>query len=110
MANATPNNRSRRPRLLYGEGNSSPNTSQQQLYSTNENKGLGISNRGNGTSTTGGIRAGMTSLGLTPSNASSTNNNNHSSSTDRSNTNNNSTNNNNGTNTSRMTARRNRRV
>ncbi|CAO3656415.1 unnamed protein product [Mucor hiemalis] len=109
LANTTtPNARSRRPRLLYGEGNGSPNQSQQALFSANENKGLGLSgNGGNGGSSTGGIRSGMASLGLTPSNGASTNNDN-ASSTDRLSANNSSTNNN--TTNNRIATRRNRRV
>lgn len=132
LTNNTPSNRSRRPRLLYGDGNSSPNSSQQQSFSTNEtNKGLGISNTNGNTNnvlSTGGIRSGMASLGLTPSagGGSLTNNNNEnsSSSTDRSNTggvggshsnNNSNSTNNSSSNTSnnanaRMAARRSRRV
>ncbi|GAA5808622.1 hypothetical protein MFLAVUS_002014 [Mucor flavus] len=112
LTNNIPNNRTRRPRLLYGEGSSSPNQSQQQLFSS-ENKGLGVNNNGNNhaVSSTGGIRGGMASLGLTPSNGSSTNNE-HSSSTERSSGGaNNATNSNGGTNNSstRMVGRRNRR-
>jgi hypothetical protein len=111
--------------IQLGDGNSSPNQSQHQLFSTNNenNKGLGIGSNGNNNnniaSSTGGIRSGMASLGLTPSTGSSINNENISSSTDRSNgsgvnNNNNSTNNSNSTtgnsNASRMAGRRNRRV
>ncbi|KAI7887845.1 vacuolar protein 14 C-terminal Fig4p binding-domain-containing protein [Mucor mucedo] len=110
-------NRTRRPRLGYGEGSLSPNQSQQQLFSSGHenNKGLGISNNGNSNlpSATGGIRSGMASLGLTPSGGSSSNNENTSSSTDRSNGGaSNTANNSSGTNnsTSRMVGRRTRRV
>lgn len=64
---------------MYGEGNGSPNQ-QPSHFLSNENKGLGISSGSGSVSTNnvlsvggGGIRGGIASLGLTPSNNSSLN-------------------------------------
>ncbi|CAO0797422.1 unnamed protein product [Mucor circinelloides] len=64
--------RSRRPRLVYGDASptqphSQVQQQQQQSNSLHDNKGLGISSNASNVGS-GGIRSGMASLGLTPSN------------------------------------------
>lgn len=64
--------RSRRPRLVYGDASptqphSQVQQQQQQSPSLHDSKGLGISSNANNVGS-GGIRSGMASLGLTPSN------------------------------------------
>ncbi|KAF1802558.1 vacuolar protein 14 C-terminal Fig4p binding-domain-containing protein [Mucor lusitanicus] len=70
--------RSRRPRLMYGDASptqahSQLQQQQQNTSSLNDNKGLGLSSNTSSASNvgSGGIRSGMASLGLTPSNNSS---------------------------------------
>lgn len=86
---------------MYGDASpTQQQTPPQQTTPSHENKGLGISSTTSNTNNvgSGGIRSGMASLGLTPSNNSS-NNDNISSGTGS------------GNGTSRMTGgRRNRRV
>ncbi|CEP12494.1 hypothetical protein [Parasitella parasitica] len=95
--------RSRRPRLMYSDASPTQQQAQhhhqQQQATSQDNKGLGISSIVSNTSNigSGGIRSGMASLGLTPSNNSTNENTSGSAGS--------------GNGTSRLTAgRRNRRV